>query len=384
MPIELCGVDGCLLEKGHSGKHNPFPISVWENNFNKKDIDKVSKAGYATPRGGGKNAYQNHVYRNNQVIIPYERLSLVNLQNYKDGYVIRLFPKQYFENTGQVKSEFLSDDPFVKVGTNAFVLYRTHEDYRDLPPLDNWTVRHLEKNGQSVTRRGKNVVDAGHYVLRLHSISTNQQTTEGPPQGIFAPEYADEKTNYLSKAFLSWLIIKTQNSPYNEDDFEHLTTILESHGLTNHDILEEKSILKNDLTCCPLCYRILDYNQLHEMLSFDGASGLANSQQQVEGATRSTAINLFHMVPLVYESLEHKPDQIAWGHAICNTRLGQHECIPLKNLIEHGDKLTAVNSSGNLNERIGYISNDKQFIRSESGDVWIKITDFSEDLLEEE
>jgi hypothetical protein len=379
LAIDLCKVDGCLLEKGHRGKHNKYPINVWEDSFFQKDIDKVSKAGYATPRGGGKNAYQNHVYRNNQVIIPYEKLSSVNLQNYKDGYVIRLFPKQYFENAGQVKNEFLSENSLAQVGVNAFILYRTHEDYRDFPPLNNWTVRHLENDGYTVTRRSKSVVDAGHYVLRLHSISTNHQTIEGPPQGIFAPEYADEKTNYLSKAFLAWLIIKTQNSPYDENNFEHLKAILEFHNLNNIVTLEQKSILKNGLTCCPLCTKTIEYNQLHEMLSFNGASGLANSQEQVEGATRSTAVNLFHMMPLVYESLEHKPDQLSWGHAICNTRLGQRECIPLNTIQEHGKKIAIIDSSEKPTDTIGYISNDKQFIRSDNGDVWIKITDINDD-----
>ena len=208
MAITLCGVNGCRLESGHSGKHNNFPEFVWTSLFTNKDTDKVNKAGYATPRGGDKGAYQNHVYRNNKVIIPFERLGNVNLNNYKDGYVIRLFPNQYFESAGVVKQEFLLSNSFVKIGVNAFILYRTHASFAELPPLNNWEVRHLEKDGKNVTRRGKNVTDAGHYVLRLSSISSNKEKKEGAPQGIFAPEYADAETNYLSKAFLAWLIIK--------------------------------------------------------------------------------------------------------------------------------------------------------------------------------
>ncbi|WHX61045.1 BstXI family restriction endonuclease [Peribacillus frigoritolerans] len=379
MTIRLCGSDGCRLEYGHNGKHNKFPEKVWTDLFNSKDTDKVNKAGYATPRGGDKGAYQNHVYRNNKVIIPFERLGNVDLNNYKDGYVIRLFPNQYFESSGLVKPEFLHPDAFVKVGVNAFLLYRTHASFRELPPLRIWEVRHLEKNGQTVTRRGKDVNDVGHYVLRLSSISTDRERKEGPPQGIFAPEYAEAETNYLSKAFLAWLIIKTHNSPYEESDFEHLETILNNHNLINISHLEGKSILNNSITSCPLCEKTIMYEQLHEMVSFDGASGLANSQQQVAGATRSTSVNLFHMVPLVYETLEHKPEQVAWGHAICNTRLGQRECLPLSELIEEGTPVGYIHEDTGA-EGFGWISNDKQFIRTENGDVWIKITDAEFDL----
>ena len=86
-----------------------------------KDKDKLSKAGFATPRGGAKGAYQNHVLRSNKVIVPYERLRQAPLASYEDGYVIRLFPEQYFDGPGQVKADFGQPNA-PQVGTNAFVL----------------------------------------------------------------------------------------------------------------------------------------------------------------------------------------------------------------------------------------------------------------------
>lgn len=365
--MKLCTDPNCRLELNHTGKHEKYPEHIWKNNFLSKDIDKVSKAGYATPRGGDKGAYQNHVYRNNKVIIPYEKLSSVKLSNYEDGYVIRLYPNQYFEDEGIVKKEFINNE-LINIGENAFILYRTHELLKKYPPLPNWEIRHLEKNGKIVNRRSKDVSDVGHYVLRLSTIGSNKVTSEGAPQGILAPEYATQETNYLCKAFLSWLIIKTKNSPYQENDFMHLKNILEANNLLNVNFLESNSIIINDVTCCPLCHEPLEYNQLHEMISFEGASGLANSQEQVEGATRSTMVNLFHMKPLVYESLEHKPNQVAWGHAICNTRLGQRPCLSLN---EIKDKGMEIYSNNNI---LGWMSANGEMIRSNSGDVWIKIT----------
>ena len=101
------------------------PRAPWHF-FAEIDQNKLAKAGYATPRGGAKNAYQNHVYRNNKVIIPFERIiEGVDLSVYQDGYVVRLYPDQYFESPGKPREEFLNGNTNgieVRVGENAFIL----------------------------------------------------------------------------------------------------------------------------------------------------------------------------------------------------------------------------------------------------------------------
>ena len=90
--------------------------------------------------------------------------------------------------------------------------------------------------------------------------------------------------------------------------------------------------------------------------------GLANSGVQL-AETRSTLVNLFHLRPLLYEkSLGHTPDNVAWGHAHCNTFLGQRE--------SHGwDQLEDRPRSLNLRW-----AEDNSFIRAEDGRAWISIT----------
>ena len=129
-----------------------------------KDKKKLVKAGFATPRGGRKGAYQNHVVRSNQVIIPFERLPDVDLSLYRDGYVIRLWPEQYFDGPKQPRPEFLREDNRVKVGTNAFLLYRSHNSFENYPPPDHWQVRHLVKDSVAVTERGGGATDVGEDV----------------------------------------------------------------------------------------------------------------------------------------------------------------------------------------------------------------------------
>lgn len=377
--ITLCSDPNCNLKANHTGAHSFIYKKAWTALFNDDDINKIQKAGYCTPRGGAKGGYQNHVNRNSKVIIPYEKLKDVTLDNYKDGYVIRIFPNQYFSSKHVVRDEFLNNN-LVVVGKSAFILYRTYEDFENLPPLPDWSIRSILKFDKTrqeycipTENRNGDIIDRGHYLLRISNSGTNkkQNRFEGPAQGIFAPEYADANTNFLCQCVLAWLIIKTEDSPYNESDFEHLQAILEKHGLLNSPHYENDFIIHNGKTTCPLCQRVIKHSELNELISFEDEEGLENSTEQV-GSTRSTKINLFHMVPLCYASLENKPKQVSWGHATCNTRLGQRQCFSYFDLQKTEIKLEL---RENQDQRLlGYINAAKNFIRSENGDVWIRIS----------
>ncbi len=367
--FHLCKNPNCNLLANHRGNHSFIYKNAWETHFNKDDINKIQKAGCCTPRGGAKGGYQNHVNRNSKVIIPYEKLSEVNLSNYKDGYVIRLFPSQYFTGKYTINSVFI-DNPTVIVGNNAFVLYRTYEDYETLPPLPDWEIRSVLKYNKvtqkydipSNNRRG-DIIDCGHYLLRISNSGTNkkQNLFEGVAQGIFAPEYADANTNFLCQAVLAWLIIKTENSPYNENDFEHLKAILQKYNLLDSSHYENDYIMHNGKTTCPLCQRVIMHNELNELISFDDEEGLTNSTEQT-GSTRSTKVNLFHMVPLCYSSLENIPTQVSWGHATCNTRLGQRRCFSYHDLLETEIEIEINDNQGQ--RLLGYANATRNFIRS--------------------
>lgn len=366
----LCNDNGCRLIKGHMGQHSETPNSVF-NFFKKIDKNKIGKAGYATPRGGHKGAYQNHVYRNNRVIIPYERLKAVNLSSYKDGYIVRITPEQYFKRKQVVKDVFRKKKCKIMVGENAFVLYRTHDSYLKLPPLKQWSIRGLANKGKTCARKGRNVKDTGHYVLRLPTIGGLKGRDEGAVQGIFAPEYSTAATNFLCRCVLAWHIIHTADSPYTTSQAAHLKSVLSSVGLLSDSVWEAQGIMRRGMITCPLCGTFLRYKELHEMLSLDEESALGNASVQIEGATRSTIVNLFHLYPLNYSDIQHIPGKIAWGHATCNTKLGQRRCYPLQELIKDGEKVGILSESGV--ESFGWISADWEMIRSPKGAVWIRI-----------
>ena len=367
----LCGAEGCRLLAGHAGKHDAYPTRAWAF-MQQRDKDKLTKAGFATPRGGNKGAYQNHVLRSNKVIVPYERLRVAPLDQYQDGFIIRLYPEQYFASAGVVRENFLAGaDAWIKVGENAFVLYRTHEGYKNLPPLAHWSVRSLLKDGAPVKERGKGVVDVSHYVLRISSLGSQQRISDGAPQGVFAPEYADRETNYLSQCVLAWLIVQTHGSPYTTTQANHLQAILHVEGLLDAAEYEYKGVIRHGLTSCPLCLRFIHYRELHETVAFETVDGVENAAEQVEGATRSTIVNLFHLTPLRYDTIAHIPQSVAWGHAVCNTRLGQLTCVSLAEIIEMGLKVGVIRPEGI--ETFGWITTDFRMIRSPNGAVWVQL-----------
>lgn len=370
LPV-LCGTDGCLRILGHAGQHDERPSEAWSF---LQDIDKnkIAKAGFATPRGGAKGAYQNHVIRSSKVIVPFERMNDVALELFKDGYVVRLLPEQYFCAPRTPRAEFLGRTPTLIVGQNAFLLYRTHQSLEAYPPLSGWEVRGLLRGGQGVSRRGVGVEDTGHYVLRIPRLGNLPKRYEGPPQGVFAPEYADDATNYLCKCVLAWLIVQTSGSPYTNTQARHLRAILCHYELDNVEQYERTGVLKRGLTSCPLCLRIVAYAELHSMVTFDNQSGLTNAAEQIDGSTRSTVVNLFHVLPLLYHELTHGPHNIGWGHAVCNTRLGQRPCHSLADLVDANLKVGVVLEEG-LIETFGWISNDWQMIRSPNGAVWMQL-----------
>lgn len=370
--MPLCMIDSCRKPHGHTGLHDPFPSSAW-GFMARKDKDKITKAGFATPRGGAKGAYQNHVLRSNKVIVPFERLDQAPLDSYENGYVVRIFPEQYFEAAGQIKPIFTQPDS-PRIGLNAFILYRTYDQLENFPPLPNWSIRSLTLNGMPVSDRGAGVVDSGEYVLRIAAHGNRPARTDGPPQGIFAPEYASESINFLAKCTLAWLTTHTVDSPYVATQSSHIEEILSEAGMFNPREWERMGLLRGGFTSCPLCMKHINYDELHDQVSFNDEASLLNAAEQVENATRSTIVNLFHMVPLTYSDVEHTPQNIAWGHAICNTKLGQRKCFSLHDLILSGSKVAVIDVNG-IASTFGWISENYEMIRSPIGAVWIRIVE---------
>ena len=136
---------------------------------------------------------------------------------------------------------------------------------------------------------------------------------------------------------------------------------------------ERKGVIRHGLCSCPLCLRFIRYQELHASATYEDDISFGNAAEQVEGAIRSTIVNLFHIEPLIYERITHAPSNVAWGHHSCNTRLGQKQCRSLAELIELDLKVGIIKPEGI--ETFGWISENYEMIRSPLGSVWIRISD---------
>lgn len=355
----------CLLQRSHGGNHKAQP-TLWNNILHDpgdRTYKKIVKAGFATPRGGAKGGYQNHVTRSSRVIIPFEHADKVNFSNYEQGAVIRVTAPQAagihendgFENRGgalyvEICGEY----------RQAFVLYRSQSDLETFPIPENWYPCEMQVNGISQSRRSANGVDVGHYLRRVPRDSKNL----GIQQGIFAPEYTRRSVNYACQVFLTHLAYRTEGHP-RDPNADHVEEILKTLNIYNDSLWRHEGIIDKDgVSTCPLCNRRIAYEELHETIDPSLVPGLANSGVQL-GETRSTLVNLYHLRPLLYASeLGHTPQNIAWGHAHCNTFLAQRVSFSLRALMDAGKRP----------DLDLYWDDNEEFIRASDGRAWVSLT----------
>ena len=368
--ISLC--NKCNKLKNHKGSCDQFSKDSFTF-LNSKDFDKVSKSGYATPRGGDKGGYQNHVYRTGKVIIPYEKFKNINPNIYKGGWVVRLFVNQAFDENKRlhvIKNKFVD----LVIGKNCFVLYRSYEELSNFPPLRNWSIReHFSKDNKKSKTRTFDGYDKGHYILRTPAQGGSTKVTklkryEGIAQGFFAPEYSTSEFDYLVRLQLVYLIMQSENNPYKPEHGLHIKKILKKYNCLDIEKFKYYSAIdSNKKLTCPLCLKKIKYEDLHRTADYSDNSHSENAVTQNVYTTRSTQVNVFHMRPLVYGSVEHKPYQVFWGHHHCNTNLGQNRCFSL-------EEIKQFKKDGKIkNEKI-FADNSQKSIRDEKGNYYIKIT----------
>ena len=366
--MKLCAKVGstgiCLKLIAHSGSCDSTP-TIW-NQIQSDPLDrtkkKIVKAGFATPRGGDKGGYQNHVSRSSRVIIPFEHATKVDFENYEQGSVVRITIPQAIALLAT--RHLVEYKDYLQVDINgsvqrAFLLYRSQKDFQELPIKKNWIPCSHRVKGIEVNRRNASGEDFGHYLARIP-----RGLSAGIQQGIFAPEYVDKKENFACQVLLTYFAYKTiGHKP--DSNLIHAELILKELDLLNLDSFKLRGIF-NDAgqTICPLCFRPIEFSELHEAIDPSQVPGLANSGVQL-AETRSTLVNLFHLQPLLYDKmLGHTSQNIAWGHAHCNTFLSQRRSMSLKELKKSGSKIAE-----NL-----YWDDSKSFIRSEDNRAWVSVT----------
>ncbi len=368
LELELCAkplsAGFCRKLKNHRQACDVAP-TLWnfiENDPESRTKKKIVKAGFATPRGGDKGGYQNHVSRSSRVIIPFEHASKVNFDNYSQGAVVRVTVPQAI--TLLASGDLVEESQILKVNCGssfqqAFILYRSSLEMQLLKPKEKWLPCWHSVNNVASQRRSATGSDFGHYLARIP-----RGLSEGIQQGIFAPEYVDKDENYACQILLTYLSYKTIGQNLDEN-FAHIELVLSTFDKFKHSDLETKGIVNaKGETCCPLCFRPIEFHELHEAIDPSQVPGLENSGVQLS-ETRSTLVNLYHIEPLLYaKNLGHQITNIAWGHAHCNTLLAQRRSFSLNELKVSGTKV--------IDEL--YWDEDNKFIRSTDNRAWVSVT----------
>ena len=162
--------------------------------------------------------------------------------------------------------------------------------------------------------------------------------------------------------------MQSENNPYKQEHGLHIKKILKKYNCLDIEKFKYYSAIdSNKKLTCPLCLKKIKYEDLHRTADYSDNSHSENAVTQNVYTTRSTQVNVFHMRPLVYGSVEHKPYQVFWGHHHCNTNLGQNRCFSL-------EEIKQFKKDGKIkNEKI-FADNSQKSIRDEKGNYYIKIT----------
>ena len=90
----------------------------------------------------------------------------------------------------------------------------------------------------------------------------------------------------------------------------HLRVLLKHFELDNDEKFEELRVLKNGVTCCPLCRNPINASELIDKV--EQAPG-----REVTDLT-ITQVNLFHLQDLKPGEFNHGIYKLGWGHHHCN------------------------------------------------------------------
>jgi hypothetical protein len=210
-------------------------------------------------------------------------------------------------------------DSNVQIGLNAFIYYDNRRDWRELPPLDNWT--------PCETRDGN-----GHYLARVPATTAAAaeeaaEIVRGIPQGIRFFEYASPTDDAHTVAQLAWLAwhtdgIREATGNATAEPAGALLRYLADNGLADLRRWEQANAIvansarNSTATICPLCLNPIK------------ATDLMTRLEQVEGREvvdlTVTEANLFHLRDLLPGEYNHRPYQVAWGHHHCNSVARDH------------------------------------------------------------
>lgn len=304
------------------------------------EVVKTKLKKTSTARGGSK-LYSRRNKRNYRVLIPYTtylnrwRNNLEECNSaFERDFIFILRADEYFNlETYQCKTDI--DDEII-IGENAIVYFDkvnvinrfvefNEADYQN--DKEGWNKRFIEylneKFGYEPAFGNRNSWN-GHFVVEARTNKKKILIGASAKSGLgnYDYDYASNETInhiYYQAAALIWLVDGMEDLCIEngfdrlsvESSRAHIMDYCRQNELLDMNRFEEIRVLRDRITCCPLCREHLQAELFLETIQQDEG-------REVENIT-ITEYNLFHINPLRSGEFNHNIYNIGWGHHRCNT-----------------------------------------------------------------
>lgn len=350
-----------------------------------KITKKINKTGEAR---SGAEIYKRRNRRSYRALMQYitwNRLMIGEitpniLQEYKEGCLVWVSPREYFGENYPNKSSLLN--PLFILGKTGFVYYSNIEEYRKYPPLTEWkelfelsTQGKVENDDTWVGDYCLNIKNANpkkisaicknseakeseeDIIKTLETYGVSFDRTKVPSQcgiGNYDYDYANEEMIDNVKLQMLYMILVCEDSQgegfknYLKNNYEtiidlkHDNVFIRNIQSSNYDRLydefllslknecERKGLLRYDelqkvnawdvrlnRPICPLCSKpLFAQNFFEEIEQAEGRRVQDNTQR---------AIVLMHINALRSGKLNHRTYNLGWGHNFCNAIQGDKD-----------------------------------------------------------
>lgn len=313
--------DLCQRPFGHSRGHSNVPS--WDDllqgglGTDARLSDKVTRSPTETAGKGGEWGFlQNKVSRASKVAIPYE----LYLQDptlltfgYDGGCLVYVTPDQYRSP---------SFPAALVPGQNCVVLYQRAAELTATPPNTTWRIfRLLDANGGIVDAWGRAVRWEGEYYVRVKQGNNGWDYGGGRAKaiGIRQDEYCSKRDQRFivgQIAYLAWSIDGTRTRLQRQAAPDYLVEFLTRHGMLDLARMKQVGMLSSaGAAQCPFCHALLSYEELVDQAPQQVGRQLSSSN--------ATALHMMHIEPLKMGTFNHRPYNLALGHAKCNHAQGE-------------------------------------------------------------
>jgi hypothetical protein len=326
MPLCLANIDGtdakCQRPLGHPRPCSELPtwVDLQPNGMDQDPqvSDKVKRSPTETAGKGGEWGFlQNKVNRASQVAIPldvYLKYPQLTTHIYDNGFIVYATPEEHF----------LGVPAGLTLGRDYVVLYASQAQLDAAhahSPRNDWKIFEvMNSRGEVASAWSAGSTWRGDYYVRVkNGQGWNYGTGTVKAIGIRQDEYCskvDQRYIVGQMSYLAWTMPGTR-ARFNVTEIpQYIVDFLSANGMLDLRRMESAGMINSKgIAQCPFCREELSYQEL--------VNQAPQQVGRVLSSSNATALHLMHIVPLKMGEFNHKPYNLAFGHAKCNHAQGE-------------------------------------------------------------